>query len=375
MTTSTPDLTEELKIDVLDHLRIPIENIVRNPINPRPAYSLVKDDPDLLSLADAIKTKGQHRAAMVYEQVGHYSLPDQPGTYVLLQGERRWTACGIGNVPTLRADVVATPQSRLQELHLLGCEESFKVEWGKFGTWMWAKDMAESMGVPITHPEVRAYTGLNESTLRRAQKIFSLEPEIYQLVYEYEKIKYETGAERRVKGAGRRRLSAAGEFGTEKAELVYDIFKIIRESDSYNMVASQFSDAELQMRLASTRDSNAKLENFKKGLALDPARPAPGLLTDLAKMLEEPQRFSTAEMVASTQASEMAKLKKFETGLDKISRSAHSLARVASRLGNDVATLRQVQLTLLQAIRNVEKLEQGISKRVKELEQKEASAS
>jgi hypothetical protein len=59
---------------------------------------------------------------LVYELVGHWSAEDQPGTYVLLQGERRYRSSLMVGNGILKANVARVPASLSEELELLGIE-------------------------------------------------------------------------------------------------------------------------------------------------------------------------------------------------------------------------------------------------------------
>lgn len=359
---------DQFRIEIKEFLEIPISRVTPNPVNPRPDYTLAKNDRNILSMADSIRTTGQHRPAMVYELVDHYQFDDNPGHYILLQGERRYTACVVGEIDTLSAFVVKTPQSEAEELYLLGCEDTFKVDWGTFAVFAYAHRMADALGISVTDPEIRNRTGLTADQLKDADKLFRLEPEIYALVADYEKIRYESAdGARRV--PGRQRHGIAGEFSVTKAVLIYDIFNIIRSNENYNHVAKHFSDYELQFRLASKRAATDALSKFKTALLDNPERPEPGVIAALAKLLDD-DKATPKDFIKTTGSSEVAKLKKFEVALEKYSKVAISLVKAEDQLGNNVDFLNQVQLTLSRAIRNLERLESKISSRVKDIEGK-----
>lgn len=359
---------DHFRIEIKEFMEIPIASVSPNPINPRPDYTLARNDRNILSMADSIRTTGQHRPAMVYELVDHYQYDSKPGHYVLLQGERRYTACVVGEIDTISAFVVKTPQSEAEELYLLGCEDTFKVDWGTFAVFAYAHRMADALGVPVTDPEIRSRTGLTADQLKDADRLFRLEPEIYALVADYEKIRYESAdGARRV--PGRQRHGIAGEFSVTKAVLVYDIFTIIRTNDNYNHVAKHFSDYELQFRLASKRAATDALSKFKTALLDNPDRPEPGVIAALAKLLDD-EKASPKDFIKTTGSSEVAKLKKFEVVLEKASKTALSLVRADDQLGTNLDFLNQVQLTLSRTIRSLERLESKINSRVKEIESK-----
>lgn len=240
-----------MRYEIKGYEEILTGRISPHPRNPRPTFHLADDDPHLLALSDSIKVEGQNNPAMLYEQVGHYSLPDKPGHYVLLQGERRWRACKIADVPRLRSLIVATPTNEAEEYEWLGIEEAFKLDWQPFFLLRFAADLARKNNVEVFSPEIAAKTGLSMKQLKIADAVFSLEPPIQAMVAEYEELAYEQA----IKPGSKKRSKLAGsgvntaEFPVAKAALVWEIFAELRRHCKISLVKDK-SDLELQRVIA-----------------------------------------------------------------------------------------------------------------------------
>lgn len=287
-----------MKYDILRYEKIPVANVRPHPKNPRPTFHLRDEDPNLQQLANSIRIEGQTTPAFVYELVGHYELADEPGKYMLLQGERRWRACRIGEVETLSCNVVPTPQSEAEEYVWLGIEEAFKLPWQPFFLLQFAWNQAQLDGVSVVSPEIQAKTGLSARQLRVADSLFRLEPEILAMVKEYEQIFYETMTNGRV-GRRRSRMVGSGvntaEFPTTKAALVFDIFKELRDHCQLSAVKDR-DDLELQRTIASRATKpNTTIRQLQEFLASAKALSQPGKaqtkhLTAVQEMLELPTK-------------------------------------------------------------------------------------
>lgn len=359
-------VSSDFRIEILRHEHIPIEQVEPNPKNPRPDWKLAKHDPNIIAIAESIRTTNQHTPALVYEQVNHYDLPDAAGKYILLQGERRYTACVIGDIATLSCFVISAPQSELEEMFYMGCEDTFKVEWGAFAVYSYARDMAQLMDEHITSPLVRNRTGLSRYQLADAEKLFSLHPDIYGLVEEYERIRYES-ADGAYRIPGRQRHGVAGEFSISKAVVVWDIFSIIRTYDNYNQVAKQLSDYELQLRIAQKRSSLKALEAFKDGLLDNPNNPDSKVIMALSRCIEDPKA-KPEDFIKTAAGTEVGKLKTFATRLSRVTQDASGLNKSRNGLGANAKTLQNALLLLSKAQREMLTLERYIERQLESLE-------
>lgn len=353
------------KYEILSYLDVPTHRVIPNTMNPRPSFHLSDDDPNLVKLGDSIRSEGQHRPGLIYEQVGHWSLPDKPGHYVILQGESRWRGCQIAGVDTYRALLVPTPKSELEEFEWLGIEESHKRDWGLFFVLRFAWQLAEKRNLPVVHADIATLTGLTLGQLRLAHKISQLAPEVQGLVAEYEEMMYETSINgRRPKHA---RLRGSGvrtkEFTPHKAGLVYDIFSEMR-ANLHNLVR-EYDDATLQAKIASfaTRGaSHDDLENLLSAIRSYATEMPPGLLTQIADLLEDDQRKvrDVTRAVGHTQANKLIRL---TNKLDSIITEANRLTKSANQLGTDPERLSEVALKLLHASQALNALERSVTDR------------
>lgn len=361
-------LEEKSRYEIIDYKEIPVTDIRPNPANPRPAFHLSDKDPELLSLGSSILTEGQHRALLVYEIVGHYQHPDEPGQYMILQGERRWRSSQLVGVDTLKANVHRVPVSVSQELELLGIEEAHKLSWQPFFEMMHAANLAQSYGVNVDHPDIANKTGLNSEQLRTAAKIFQLEPEIQAMVSAYEEEMYAQKISGYRKEKGRIRGKRNIEFTPAKAAIVYDIFLALREKMTLSV--KEYSDLELQTRVATWATlGNADTDRLRQILAsLNQmgSVASPGMLTTMHNMLANPET-DVRNSVTSLGSSYLTRLMNHVEMLEKRNVTAEKLLARADQFGSDPALLTQLRLQLSEAIRHQERLERAIADRIKEL--------
>lgn len=362
-------MSDNFRFEITEHKAIPVGDIIHNPSNPRPDYHLLATDPNLLALGDSIKTTGQQRRAVVYECVDHYILPDAPGTYVLLQGARRHTACSITNVATLECDVVPTPKTEAEEQLWLGCEDAFRMQWGDLADFKHAKALADSMGVPITDPEVKNLTGLSGANLKDAERIFKLEPELIEAVEDYERALYHTPRDSSGRSKGRRAKSPVGEFTATKAAVIYDIFAQLRTN--YTVSVKNLSDLELQLAIAKKKSSLAVYKRTL-GALQDHSNNAnaPGVAAFIADIFTDPTK-KLDTLVESTDSQSVAKLKVALPKIDKLAKMARTVVATKNTLGSNVEFLRDLRSVLSQALLQFERLERQVDKKIIELERTE----
>lgn len=358
--------TQQIKYEIRHYAELSVDSIVPNPHNPRPAFHTQDNDPKLIELGNAIKQQGQHHPGVVYEQVGHHSLPDKPGHYVLLQGERRWRGCKLTGVESYRAFVVKTPTSEAEEWDWLGIEEMFKQEWQPFFLLRYAHELAQKHGVQVTHPEMAAKTGIAPKDLRMAQAIFSLEPAIQGLCAEYEQLMYEqlVSGQRRQ----RARLTGSGvrtqEFPVQKAALVWEVFEALRTN--VPLMVKEYTDLELQhliaMRATASGTTVKDLQSLIGAIKQGGKNPPPGLLTQLADMLRNPSR-TIKDITRATGTTEIAKMAKFMQSSERIRKEIAFLIRHIEQCGSDADTLGALAHEALRLSRDAIDLERAFEGR------------
>lgn len=363
----------EFHWEILGIEDIPVERVRANPDNPRPSFHLDDDDPYLVGMADSIRSTGQHAPAFVYELVGHYRHPDEPGRFMLLQGERRWRSCRIGGIDTLRCLIVPTPTSEAQEWGWLGNEEAFKEPWGRYFVLDYARGLAQRLGLDsMQDKEIATLTGLSMRVLGQAEKMFRLKPEIHILVAAYEEQRYrhaKTGRAGRVP-----RLAGVGEFTVAKAALVWDIFDLLRTH--YRTAVRGWDDLELQRRLAAkitaakggTRD---QLESLHALLVDGATDDKPGLLKEVADLLEDEHR-PVAALLRNQGHARAGRIERVSRAATKLIQTVDNLTRTPSQLGSNVGTLNNARLVLNRLLVSLTRLDRAIEDRIATVEAKEA---
>lgn len=151
--------------------QIAIERIVANPEQPRKIF----DEDELLNLARSIETNGLLQPIIVE---GHDN-----GWYILTDGERRWRACQLLNMPTIEA-VVRQPSTNgtrtrdrlvkafvanVQRADLNAIEEALGL--GR---------MRDEMH--LTHTQIADWVGWNTTKVAARLRLLELEPEIQELI-------------------------------------------------------------------------------------------------------------------------------------------------------------------------------------------------
>lgn len=359
------------KYEIIDLIEVPLDDISPNPLNPRPAFHLSDDDPELLSMAASIATEGLHRPAMIYELVGHYEQKDAPRKFVLLQGERRWRASKLAKVGSLKANLHRVPQDKAEELELLGIEDAHKMPWQQFFEMRHAKALADTYGVSVAHADIVNKTGLSMDQLRTAEKIFSLEPEIQALCAAYEEEVYSQRVSGKRKGskAGRVRLSGTGvsEFTTTKAALTWDIFCALREH--LTIMVKDYDDVELQKRIATWACNGAStddLSGFNQAIRQAGEHAPTKMLTRVHNLLKNPES-SVKASVNALGMSQVQKLNIFLNKLEQLTKDAVTLTRKADQLGHNPGKLNETRLAIVSTVRELERMERAVSDRIAEL--------
>lgn len=353
--------TLQTRYEILRMETISVDKIIPHSMNPRPAFHLTADDDNLLALGDSIKVSGQSTLALVFEQI------DNPGHYILLQGERRWRACKLVGVETLKCNVATTPITKAEELEWLGLEEAFKQPWQPFFVLRHAWQVANEHGIAIDHPEMPTKTGLSMSDLKTAKKVFSLSKEIQQMCINYEENLYKTALDGK-RRRGRAKLlymdgSRVPEFPVSKAAVVWDIYEAFKEN--YPSLVKDYTTEDLQVLIANraTRigSSLRDLEQFLA--AIKTPNPPAGLLTQISVLLENPKKsLKEINKVAGTE--ELKSLNIFIKHSITARKNMESVLRSKSRLGMNVDYLRDAHTEVLRLINDASALERAISEQI-----------
>lgn len=154
-------------------------SIQKNPENPR----LIFREGDLYELLQSIKSVGIQVPLTVY-------WDDDTRTYVILDGERRWTCALKLNLPELPA-IVQNKPTRLENLLMMFNIHNVRIAWDLLPMAMKLDTVRQLLlheGKPAEIKDLAAITGLSLSTVRRALDLLTI-PQKYQelLLQEAEK--------------------------------------------------------------------------------------------------------------------------------------------------------------------------------------------
>lgn len=348
---------------------IDVNLVEPHPRNPRPSFHLRDDDPHLKAVGESIRVDGQHTPALVYEI---HDDSRATGRYRLVQGERRWRACRIAGVPTLRCLILAPPQTEADEEDLLGSDTSFKEEWGQFFFLRWCRDVADKHGVPIASATTATKTGAGMASLKMADKVFKLEPALQAMVAEYEELMYT----QRLDGQRqkRARLSGSGirsrEFPVSKAALVYDVFTALREHTPD--IVRDYTNLELQRIIAAKatrgQTSNDDLARLQSQIRTAGLRAPVGLLGEIANLLEDERR-TVKGFVRNTGVSEHIQLTRFLQSAPKMVKTCESITKNITQVGVDPTELATAHRHVMKLLLVATSLEKAFTERLEELEQ------
>lgn len=353
------------RYEITGYQEIPTNHISANQHNPRPSFHLQDNDPYLLDLGASIAATGQHRPALVFEQMGHYELPDNIGHFVLLQGERRWRSCAIAKVDKLSCLVVRTPVTLAEELEWLGIEEAFKEDWQFFFVLKFARRLADELGVPIVSNDIISRTGLKTEDLKVAERLFRLEEPVQRVVQEYEEAAY-LARQQKQRGGGRAMSSAkVGEFSAPKAAIVWDIFEELRKKFGYLEMIKQYDDLNLQMRItgkavqgkATTEDLNGFLSMVRS--AEEPYQH--GVLTQVDELLTNPS-YKVRKFLVSTNHAQVGKYRKMMARIDGLEKSVRAANHHLDQIGTDPDQLAEDLRLVMKLQRELMTLERGIER-------------
>lgn len=370
--TDTKDVGgEDERYNIIGYAEIPITDIEVHDFNPRPNFMLDVDDPEIVAMGESIAVDGQHNPALVYEKIDNYRGEDEPGKFRLYQGERRYRACRVAGVETLRCLIAAPPQSEAEEWDWLGSEEAFKRDWGAFFKFQYAVKLADAHNIPVFSQEVSSKTGIPMGDLKTAEKVFSLEPAIQAIVAEYEQLMYDQLVKgERPKGS---RLVGSGvrsaEFPVTKAAAVYDLFAALRENTP--ALVKKYDDLELQRILASkATEKGATLDELQKLHGqikqLGGANPPPGLLKEISDLLTNDER-TIGQTIKNAGVEQAEKLNRFASRSPRLRKLMESMIVDVDQLSNDTEHIDEINNEVLSLIRVASELERALSAKQKSL--------
>lgn len=347
-------------------LEVPTDHVMPNPYNPRPKYMLQADDPKLQAMMTSLQHKGQLLPGMVFEQVGHWELPDRPGHYVLLQGERRWRCCVALDRAAYRAIVIQTPRSREEEMALLCADDAHREPWlnntyaGMLHVW----NYAQSQGLSIKSSEIIDELGLTPAVARDADRIFRLDERIHSLVGEYEHALYES--RERGDRSAHARLRMMGEFTRGKAALTYEIFYEIKRRFPVtvaSIVDADDADYDLQRRIAqsvtqggSSHDDLDSLLGMLRGIKSEFDNLP--LVQEVERLLRNPGASrSVRRAVRITGNAELRRLTRAVNHMGRVNSALKPLAakhgEAVKHTGSDLTVLMEAKAALLETQMNV----------------------
>jgi len=146
--------------------------IRQNPHNPR----LYFNDEKLDQLRTSLQEKGILVPLIVYEN------PGEAGTFVLMDGERRWRSArdlGFDSVPVQ----VISPPGDVENLVQMFNIHSVREEWSLVAIALALKELMEMTGEE-REGRLAEMTGLTRSTVRRAKRLLSLPAEEIERIQE-----------------------------------------------------------------------------------------------------------------------------------------------------------------------------------------------
>lgn len=151
----------------------------------------VQDDEDMMNLAESIRTNGVLTPATVRKK--------EDGRYELLSGHRRYRACQLAGLDTLRCEVVdmnrdeATifmVESNFQRTKILPSEKAFaykmRLEAMKRQAGRPAKDNLVPVGQNYSREELSRQTNESQTQIQRYIRLTELIPELLEMVDEGE---------------------------------------------------------------------------------------------------------------------------------------------------------------------------------------------
>ncbi len=138
--------------------------VVRNPDNPR----LIFRGEELEELADSIQDIGVQVPINVFKSGSKYTLID---------GERRWRACRMINLPEIPAIILPKPD-KLQNIVFMFNIHRFRKDWDPLPTAMKLEELKQTVedqkGVPTTEAELASLTGMTRGAIRRCNLIMEI---------------------------------------------------------------------------------------------------------------------------------------------------------------------------------------------------------
>lgn len=144
--------------------QIPTERVRPNPDNPR----LIFRGEELEELAVSIQDIGVQVPINVFKSGSKYTLID---------GERRWRACRMINLPKIPAIILPKP-GKLQNIVFMFNIHRFRKDWDPLPTAMKLEELKETIeekkGIPATEADLSSLTGMTRGAIRRCNLIMEI---------------------------------------------------------------------------------------------------------------------------------------------------------------------------------------------------------
>lgn len=367
MTPAAAEPVKPRKLRILGHQEIPVDHLHPHPLNPRPTFHLIEDNPELIAMGDSIRIEGLHNPIKVYE------LEESPGNFRILQGHRRWMAARLANVDLLDAIVVARPRTEADELEALGSEDAFKRAWSESGLFQmrYANDLARRLGLDnCVATEIATKTGLSMRQLTTAEKVFKLEAPIIALVAEHEYLRYQASLNQDHK-RGPRLAASSGvrttEFTPEKAARVWELFDVLRTQLPH--AVKEWDDTELQQILAikASKASLENMDNLLNAIRVHGKRPSPGLLTQVHSLLAD-DHITITSVTQRTKNAQAVRFAKAVRKAEQLDKDLVSLNDKMDQFGSDPDLMARADRVLLSLLRHADDFQRRLERHMAKLE-------
>lgn len=149
---------------------IPVNNIERNPENPR----LIFDPRKMNELQESINSVGILVPLIVY-------FDDKKDKYILLDGERRWRCAEALKLRTVPANIIAKP-SKLQNILQMFNIHNVRIEWGPMEVAWKLKTVMEEAKTE-KESELTRMTSLKPTEIRKSKILLSYDWKYQELVH------------------------------------------------------------------------------------------------------------------------------------------------------------------------------------------------
>jgi ParB/RepB/Spo0J family partition protein len=175
-------IDKEMSIEYEDRIqKIPIDKIELNKSNPRKKFVESEED----ELIDSITAKGILNPIIVYKK--------KTGTYVLLDGERRYRACQRLNYKEMPAHILKHEPDTLENLSMMFHIHNVREEWTDFAISLSLREVIREMGKNVNRllpDDIRSLTkltSLSDYKVRKYLRFLQYPQEVVERFLESEK--------------------------------------------------------------------------------------------------------------------------------------------------------------------------------------------